>query len=389
MRSHLFNSPAALLAIITTALVSLGIIFVYSSSGARAGVEMRRAAAAEVQQPVEDFAFHHHHKYVQKQVVWTILGLIGMMVMMKIPIDKLEKYSPHFLGFCTVLLILVVASPLGVSAKGANRWLSLGVVTIQPAEFSKIALIMFMAWFLSKKRDDIREFKRGFVPTVGIWVLFAFLIALERDFGTIILMGSVMLGMWCLARMKMSHIASLALASLPVMIFLLFQYSYRIRRILAFFNPDAFMNKEGYQLHQSLIAVGSGGIFGKGLGLGFQKYHFLPEAHTDFIFATVCEELGFIGGVCVLMLFLGFALTGFRISYRAPDYFGGLVAAGITMTIVFAAFINFAVVLGLVPTKGLALPFFSYGGSAMVSSLLAVGLLINIANYTAVSHGGE
>lgn len=389
MRSHLFNSPAALLAIITIALVSLGIIFVYSSSGARAGVEMRRAAAAEVQQPVEDFAFHHHHKYVKKQVVWTILGLMGMIVMMKIPIDKLEKYSPHFLGFCTVLLILVVASPLGVSAKGANRWLSLGVVTIQPAEFSKIALIMFMAWFLSKKRDDIREFKRGFVPTVGIWVLFAFLIALERDFGTIILMGSVMLGMWCLARMKMSHIASLALASLPVMIFLLFQYSYRIRRILAFFNPDAFMNKEGYQLHQSLIAVGSGGFFGKGLGLGFQKYHFLPEAHTDFIFATACEELGFIGGVCVLILFLGFALTGFRISYRAPDYFGGLVAAGITMTIVFAAFINFAVVLGLVPTKGLALPFFSYGGSAMVSSLLAVGLLINIANYTAVSHGGE
>lgn len=389
MRSYLFNSPATVLAIVTMALVSLGLIMVYSSSGARAGLEAQRANARIAQPAVEEFIPHHNNAYVKKQLMWTVIGLVAMTVVMKVPIAKLEKAAPLILGVTVIFLLLVVLSPLGVTSNGARRWLKLGPITLQPAEFSKLSLIVFMAWFLSKKREQIKEFTRGFLPTVGIWCLFAVLILLERDLGTIILMGSVMLGMWLLAKMRMTHLAALALASLPIITFLLFQYSYRIQRVLAFMNPDAYASTHGHQLLQSLIAVGSGGMFGRGLGLGLQKYHFLPEAHTDFIFATVCEEIGFVGAVCVLFLFLGFAITGLKISYRAPDYFGGLVAAGITMTIVFAALINFAVVLGLVPTKGLALPFFSYGGSAMVSSLMGVGLLINIANYTSLSDGGE
>jgi cell division protein FtsW len=400
MRITLFNSPATLLALITMALVSLGIIMVYSSSGARAGLEynqmqqrmMERAIAQQqfVQPKApEAFVSHHHTGYIQKQLMWTFIGLAAMVVVMQIPIAQIERFTPLIMGITVIFLSLVVFSPLGVTAKGARRWLNLGIITVQPAEFSKISLILFMAWFLAKKRDQIQEFFRGFVPTVGIWVLFAILIILERDLGTIILMGSVMVGMWLLAKMRMTHLATLGLLSLPVLVFLLFQHSYRIKRVLAFMNPEDYASTHAHQLIQSLIAVGSGGLFGKGLGLGLQKYHFLPEAHTDFVFATVGEEIGLVGALCVVVLFLCFALTGLRISYNAPDYFGGLVSAGITMMIAFAALINFAVVLGLVPTKGLALPFFSYGGSAMVASLMGVGLLLNIANYTARSEGAS
>ncbi len=389
MKPLLLNSPAFLLAVIATALVSLGLVMVYSSSGARAGLEVRRIQAETQQLPEESFEFHHDSAYLERQVMWTAAGLILLIIMMRTPVDVMERWAPWVLLACLALLIAVLVTPLGVTVKGARRWLRLGPFTIQPSEFAKIGLVLFMARFLSQKRDEIRDWKRGFLPTVAIWGVFAVLIILERDLGTIILMGTVMLGMWCLARMRVSHLATLVLASIPVLIFLIFQHSYRINRLLAFMNPDAYANTTGYQLRQSLIAVGSGGLWGRGLGLGLQKYHFLSEAHTDFIFATVCEELGLFGGASVVVLFLALALIGFRISYRAPDYFGGLVAAGLTLTIVCAAFINFFVVLGMAPTKGLALPFFTYGGSSMMASLIAIGILINVANYTAASDGGE
>lgn len=388
-RTILVNSPAALLAIITAALVSLGLVMVYSASGARAGLETRRIVAEAQQLPEESFEFHHSGAYLKRQAMWTVAGLAMLALMMRVPIAVLEKWAPWILLACLVALLAVVVTPLGVTSKGARRWMRLGPFTIQPSEFAKIGLVVFMAHFLSKKRDEIRDWKRGFLPTMAIWGVFAALVLLERDLGTIILMGAVMIGMWCLARMKMMHLASLVLVSIPALVFLIFQHSYRINRLLAFMNPDAYANTTGYQLRQSLIAVGSGGLWGRGLGLGLQKYHFLSEAHTDFIFATVCEELGFIGAACVVVLFLAFALTGFSISYRAPDYFGGLAAAGLSMTIAFAAFINFFVVLGMAPTKGLALPFFTYGGSSMMATLAAVGIILNVANYTATRNGAE
>lgn len=388
-RTILVNSPAALLAIVTAALVSLGLVMVYSASGARAGLETRRIVAEAQQLPEESFEFHHSGAYLKRQAMWTVAGVAMLALMMRVPIAVLEKWAPWILLACLVVLLAVVVTPLGVTSKGARRWMRLGPFTIQPSEFAKIGLVIFMAHFLGKKRDEIRDWKRGFLPTIAVWGLFAALILMERDLGTIILMGAVMLGMWCLARMKMVHMASLVLASIPALIFLIFQHSYRINRLLAFMNPDAYASTTGYQLRQSLIAIGSGGLWGRGLGLGLQKYHFLSEAHTDFIFATVCEELGFVGAACVVLLFLAFALIGFAISYRAPDYFGGLVAAGLSMTIAFAAFINFFVVLGMAPTKGLALPFFTYGGSSMMASLIAVGIVLNVANYTATRNGAE
>jgi len=388
MKPILSNSPATLLAIITAALIALGVVMVFSASGARAGLETRRVVAAQQQLPEDSFEFHHNAAYFKRQAFWAIVGFGLLLLMMRTPVETIEKVAPWVMLICLALLLAVLVTPLGVTSKGARRWLRLGPLTIQPAEFAKIGLVVYMAHFLAQKREQVREFKRGFVPTMGVWGVFAVLVLLERDLGTIILMGAVMCGMWCLARVKATHFALVGIASLPILGFLLFQHSYRINRILAVMNPERYALTHGYQLNQSLIAVGSGGVFGQGLGMGLQKYHFLSEAHTDFIFAIVCEELGFVGAFSIVLLFLAFAITGFRISYRAPDYFGGLVAAGLTLTVACAAFINFFVVLGMAPTKGLALPFFTYGGSSMLASMIAVGLLLNIANYSAANRPG-
>jgi cell division protein FtsW len=388
-RPVLVNSPAMLLALIVATLVSLGIVMVYSASGARAGLETRRAAAAQAELPAEDFVFHHQPSYARKQILWTAIGFAALLVLMRLPIDRLEAWVPWIMLACLVLLVAVVATPLGVTSKGATRWLRLGPVTIQPAEFAKIGLVLFMARFLAQKREEIRDLRRGFVPAFLVWFGFTVLIMLERDLGTIVLMTCVIGAMWLMAGMRWLHLAAIAMLAVPAGIALVFQHAYRINRVLAVLNPEAYASTHGFQLNQSLIAVGSGGLWGRGLGLGLQKYHFLSEAHTDFIFAIVCEELGFLGAVSVVLLFLAFIILGVRISYRAPDYFAGLAAAGLTLTIGFAAFINFFVVLGMAPTKGLALPFFTYGGSSMLACLAAVGLLINIANYTTRSRGGD
>jgi cell division protein FtsW len=303
-------------------------------------------------------------------------------VVLRVPIDRVEQWAPWALGGSMILLILVIATPLGLESKGARRWLRLGPMTIQPSEFAKIAMVLYMAKFLADKRDKIRNLREGFIPAVCITAVFCVLILLEKDLGTIILMGSVILGMWALAQVRLTHLATIIVAALPAVVYLVFQHSYRVHRVLAFLNPEKYQMTHGYQLNQSLIAVGSGGIFGTGLGTGLQKYHFLSESHTDFIYAIVCEELGFVGALSVALLFFAFVAAGFRISYRAPDYFSGLAAAGLTMVVGWAAFINFFVVLGMAPTKGLALPFFSYGGSSMIASLLGVALLISFANYS-------
>lgn len=382
------NSPPTLIAIISAALVALGLVMVYSASGARAGLEQRRAVAASTGVPAESIGFHHSRFYLERQMVWVFAGLVAMVVLMRMPIDRIERWSPAALAVCLVLLLLVLLTPLGVTAKGARRWLSVGPITIQPSEFAKIAIVLFMARYLSIKRGDIRDWKRGFLPAVGVVGVFAALIVLERDLGAAVIIGAVVFGMWCLARVRMTHLAALALMAVPAVVYLVFQQSYRIARILALLDPEKYALTSGFQLNQSLIAVGSGGLFGRGLGQSLQKHHFLSEAHTDFIFAIVCEEIGLLGAGSVVLLFVALALVGFRVSYRAPDYFGGQAAAGLTMVIVTAAFVNFFVVLGMAPTKGLALPFFTYGGSSMLASLMAIGILLNVANYTAESRGG-
>lgn len=385
-----FDNPGALLAIVVMLLMAMGTVMVYSASGARAGLEANRAQArAEVPPPVEEFRPHHGSSYLKRQVVWGIVGLLAAAAAFRFPLERLENLAIPILIISLILLVLVVASPLGVTAKGARRWLALGPFTIQPSEFAKVGLVIYMAKYLADRREEMRSLFRGFLPSVAVLGIFSVLIMLEKDLGTIVVMGIVVLGMWCLAQVRIWHMASLGLLAVPAVVYLIFQHSYRIHRILAVLDPEKYATTYGLQLNQSLIAVGSGGLFGAGLGQSIQKYHFLPEAHTDFIYAIACEELGLTGGLSIVLLFLSFVVLGFLISYRAVDYFSGLLAAGLTMIIGCAAFINIFVVLGLAPTKGLPLPFFSYGGSSLVASLICVGLLLNIANDSLAQRGSR
>ncbi|MCC6546517.1 putative lipid II flippase FtsW [Candidatus Sumerlaeota bacterium] len=379
-----FENPAALMAIVVAVLITLGTVMVYSASGARAGLENIRVMAKKETRPDEDYRFHHGSEYFVKQIMWGAIGLAVGFALMKVPMETIERYALPILVLSFIVLMLVVASPLGMESKGAKRWLRLGPLTLQPSEFAKIALVIFMAKMLSDKREQMKNLFRGFLPAVAIMGFFAILIMLQKDLGTIMLSGCVVVGMWCLAQVRFRHLGSIVLLAMPAVVYLIFQHSYRLNRILAFLDSEKYAMTYGYQLNQSLIAVGSGGLFGQGLGFGLQKYHFLSESHTDFIFAIVCEELGLVGALSVILLFLAFILLGVRISYRAPDYFSGLLAAGLTMIVGCAAFINFFVVLGLAPTKGLALPFFTYGGSSLIASIICTAMLIKISNESLV-----
>lgn len=386
-----FDNPAALLAIVVAVLISIGTVMVYSASGARAGHESLRISISQAggSLPEEDFRPHHDSSYFVKQIAWTLAGLLAAGLIICLPMDFWEKHALHILVFAMFLLVLVVASPLGVESKGAKRWLWVGGLTIQPSEFAKLALVVYMARYLAIKRDSVKDFLSGFLPAVGVMGLFSILILLEKDLGTTVLMGVVVLGMWLLARVRTWHLAGMVLAAVPFLLVLIFQHSYRQNRILAFLDPEKYASTHAYQLNQSLIAIGSGGVWGTGLGLSAQKDHFLSEAHTDFIFAIVCEELGLLGGLSICVLFLAFVWLGFRISYSAPDYFSGLFAAGLTLIIGCAAFMNFFVVLGLAPTKGLALPFFTYGGSSMIATLMACAVLVSISNHSLAVRGSR
>lgn len=384
----IFRNPAAVIAVVAFTLLVLGLTMVYSASGARAGLENRRASVAAqgaaVSAGAEDAEIRSHHggDYFRKQLFWAVAGLIVMIAAATIPMEWLERLAPWLLAASVVVLILLLVTPLGIEAKGARRWMRIGPFTLQPSEFAKVALVIYMARFLSDKRMEMRSFWKGIVPAFGVLGMFSALVLLEKDLGMTALSAVVILCMWCLARMSAAYLGGVVLLGLCLGTGLIFQHSYRLNRILAFLDPEKYAMSHAYQLNQSLIAVGSGGIFGRGLGFGMQKYHFLSEAHTDFIFAVVCEELGFVGAVSIVILFSIFIHAGFRIARKAPDYFGGLMAAGLTMLVGWAVFINLFVVLGLAPTKGLALPFFSYGGSSLIATMAAVGLLINIGNYT-------
>lgn len=384
-----FENPGALLLVVTAVLMTIGSVMVYSASGARAGFEEAAVVAAAEQEPAaEEFRSHHSARYFFKQLIWiSVAAALGSVVLF-LSMEQLERLAWPALAISVALLLAVSFSPFGVEAKGARRWLRLGPFVIQPSEFAKIGIVIFMAWFLAAKRDRIHSLVSGFLPSVGILAVFCGLIMLQKDFGTIVLISVVVMGMWILAQVKVRYLATLGALSIPILCFLVYQYPYRIRRILAFIYPEEY-KESAYQLRQSLIAVGSSGITGPGLGEGVQKNHYLIESHTDFIYAVAAEELGLIGALSILLLYVAFIVLGLRISYKAPDYFSGLLAAGLTMIIGIAVFINLFVVLGLAPTKGIALPFLSYGGSSMLASALCAALLINIANYTIRYKGGE
>ena len=358
------KKPDLILLLVTLLLVTVGTVMIYSSSSILATER-----------------FHDGQFFLKKQLFFLVLGFLTMVLMTRIPYYQLRKLAWPGVALSALLLCAVWIPPLGVRAGGAVRWLRLGVFSFQVSEMVKIALILFLAHFLSQRVNRIREFSQGLLIPLAVTGVMVGLILLQPDFGTTVIIAVITFMMIYLAGGRIVHLAGIAALFLPVAVWLLVHKSYRLARLMAFLDPWKDPRHSGFQIIQSLISFGSGGALGVGIGDGMQKLFYLPEPHTDFILAVIAEESGFIGVAMILFLYIVLIVRGFQISLKAPDLFGNLFAAGLTMMIALEAFINIAGVMGLIPLKGLALPFLSYGGTSLLMSLISVGILLNISSY--------
>ncbi|MCK6556543.1 putative lipid II flippase FtsW [Candidatus Binatia bacterium] len=320
--------------------------------------------------------------FFRKHVMALIWGTVALVGVSRVRLQWFERLALPFAAGVAVALVLTLIPGLGVVRGGARRWLALGPLGFQPSELAKIAVVLFLARTLSMRRESLQGLVAGLLPpllSVGACVL---LIVAQPDFGTaaiiIMVLGLMLFG----AGARATHLVGLVLLAVPPVIYAVVYAPYRLRRVLAFLDPWKYSQDIAFQLVQSLIAFGSGGLTGVGLGESQQKMFFLPEAHTDFIFALVGEELGVLGAIGVLGLFALLGVRGFRIALRHPDPFGSLLAFGLTLVILLEAIVNVGVVVGLLPTKGLALPFLSYGGTALVCTMIEIGILTALSRMT-------
>ena len=352
--------------IATILLVGLSIVMVYSAS---AVVAMERSGRP--------------YLYLTKQGLWAALGIAVLGVVMRI--DYRLYRTPAFiwssLAFVTLALIAVLFSP---PVNGARRWFAiggLGGLGIQPSELAKLSAIFFIAGLLERRMHRINELGYSVIPIAAVVVSLVGLILLEPDFGTSMSVVAIAAVMVFAAGLDYTYIIGAALGTLPVVAFLVISAASRRRRILTFLNPWDDPLGDGFQIIQSLIAVGTGGVWGKGLMNGVQKLFFLPEPHTDFIYSVISEELGLVGATAVVACFCVITWRGLRVSLRAPDRFGAFLALGLTTMVAVQALVNISVVLGLMPTKGIPLPFVSAGGSSLLINLLGTGVLLNVSQH--------
>lgn len=329
--------------------------------------------------------YGHSYIFLARQAAWLLIGLLGMFVLMRTDYHKLREPAVVYPVLCAVLLMLVGAFFMDKS-HSTHRWIRFGPLGIQPSELAKLAVILYLAWFLDQKRrskagmEFCREdFMQTMVPAVGPVLVCVALILAQPDLGTSVDIVLIATAILFVAGLSWKWVAAGAAVAVPALCLLIMLAPYRTARLLAFLDPSSDPQGAGFQLRQSLIAVGSGGLTGVGLMESKQKLFYLPEAHTDFIYAVICEELGFIGAMIVIALFAVYGRRGIRAAFAAPDAFGRLLALGITTMVLCQALINFAVVLGMVPTKGIPLPFISYGGSSLLVMLLGTGVLLNIS----------
>ncbi len=348
--------------VLAVCLTCLGVVMVFSSSSIMA---------------VRDYGDSLH--FLKRQGAYAILGFGVMAVLMRIDLVVLRKGAWPVLGLCALLLIAVLIPGVGKKVGGAARWLSIAGFTFQPAEFVKIGLVLFLAHSLAHKQDKVKSFRFGFLPYMLILAVLLGLLLAQPDLGSALTIGIVAAAMLLVAGTRVSYLAGIGLVALPFLYFMVMNVDYRRRRILAFLNPWEDPSNTGFQIIQSWIAFGSGGAFGQGLGESKQKLFFLPEAHTDFIFSVIGEELGFVGVIVIAAMFMLLILRGLRTSLNAPNEFSCFLAFGITLLVGMQAFVNMAVVMGMVPTKGLALPLISYGGTSLVTTLAAIGILLNVS----------
>ncbi|MDT3777523.1 putative lipid II flippase FtsW [Nitrospira sp. MA-1] len=345
---------------ITLALSLGGLVMVFSASGVMAENKFTNATY-----------------YLQRQIVWMVLGFSVLLIGSLIDYRQWKQWIPMVVGGCVVGLLLVLA--VGPQINGARRWLALGFFSIQPTEMAKLAVVLYLAAFLSNPQRRVTDWQRGFLPPVAMVGMICGLIVVEPDLGSTVVIGLVFVGMMYLAGARISHLGYLGVPMIVGVGSLIWMSPERWERMTTFLNPFADRQGAGYQLVQSILALENGGLFGVGLGQGKQKLMFLPEGHTDFVLALVGEELGLVGTCGLLALFAILVCKGFRVAALAPDLFGRYLALGITMLLGIQALINAGVVSGLLPTKGLTLPLVSYGGSSLLVTMLALGILLSVA----------
>jgi cell division protein FtsW len=361
-REHAGRYDTVLLASVL-ALLAVGVVMVYSSSSV-----------------VALMSYGDPSYFMKRQIAWAVLGLLAMMITMRIDHERLgdKRVIGLLLVFTLVLLVAVLVPGIGRTINGARRWLRFGPLSFQPAELMKFTLVVYLSGYLSAKGDRVRDFSHGLLPGLLMACLFLGLTLVQPDLGTVVAMGLVMLAMFYAGGARLSHLTGLLLAAAPLGYAAVAGKAYRMRRIFAFLDPWADPQGAGHQIVQSFLAFGSGGVFGRGLGQGRQKLLFLPERHSDFIFAVIGEELGIIGALVVLLLF-GIVLWRGTAIARSTRGLSRMLALGFTLLISLQALFNMAVVTGIMPTKGIALPLVSYGGSALVVTLASVGVLLNIS----------
>jgi len=336
------------------ALAALGLVMVYSA-GAWIGHEV----------------FNDWEFFLNRQAGFLVVGLVLMLTLSRIDYRLLRRFAPHLmLGALGLLLVVLI---VGQEINGARRWIRVGSMGLQPSEIAKVTLAIFLAATLARQGERVRMFKRGFMPVMAIAGFTMLMVLLEKDLGTTILLGSLTLIMLFAAGTRMSYVVAAVMLAAPVVWQQIIGVDYRRGRL------EEFMSGDGYQVHQALIAIGSGGPWGRGLGHGRQKLGFLPENHTDFILATIGEELGFVGIAVVLGLVALLVWRGLVIARQASDRFGTYLATGLSALFGLQALINMSVVLELIPAKGITLPFLSYGGSSLLASMGAVGILLSIS----------
>lgn len=313
--------------------------------------------------------------YFKKQLFGAVLGVVGMIVLARFDYHRLGKFSFGLLLLSGILLVMVLIPGLGTTTNGSTRWL----FGFQPSEIAKFAVILFFAFSLSKNQKMLPDFLRGFCPYLAVLGVFVILLALEPHFSCIVLMGLSSCLILYVAGAKIKHFLIVGFPAVIGAVFMVVKEPYRMARVVSFLDPFADAQGDGWQIVQSLYAIGSGGIFGVGLGQSRQKYQSLPEPHNDFIFSVLAEELGLLGAIILIALFIFLIVRGIKIAAKAPDLFGTLLVTGIVGIVAFQALINIAVVTSSVPVTGMPLPFFSYGSTALCITMAEMGIVLNVS----------
>lgn len=349
---------------LTLMLLCIGLLMVLSASG----IIAERLAGDK-------------YYFFQRQLIFAGIGGIAMAVAANISLDRLDRLHYPLL-FGAFILLLITVSPLGTRANGASRWLSLGIVSIQPLEFTKIALALYLAYFMSSKRDLVRTFSKGLVPPFLVTIIFCLILLAQPDFGGAAMLAMILFFMCLAGGTRFIYLFFSILMGVMLAAALIIHSPYRARRLVAFMDPFKEAQDAAYQLVQSLLAFGSGGMFGRGMGGSQQKMLYLPEAHNDFIMAVLGEELGFLGVSVVMLLFFLIFVRCYRIVMGQRELRDRFSAFGITLVLALGAVLNLAVVLGMAPPKGVPMPFLSYGGSSLVCSMICIGLLLNYSRFS-------